>query len=407
MLIEMSIEYKRNTPKSHLSFFDTLKVGSSGLRSRKLRSALSALGITIGIAALVGILGLSESGNADLMNELDALGTNLLTIEAGEGFATGTVDLPKDAPAMVRHITPVNEVATVTGIPGSVYRNDLIRDGRTRGITIFAADLNLLKTQRGTVQKGTYLTKVTSQFPSVVLGSVAAERLGVKDLTPEKKIWLDEKWFIVVGILNPLPLAADLDRAAIIGYKAAEQFLNHDGSVDKMYVRADPEHILDVRSVMAATVNPENPEEVQVSRASDVLEARAAANTTFTNLFVGLGVVALLVGGIGIANVMVIAVMERRNEIGLRRALGATKFHVAIQFLTESLLLSSIGGVVGVIAGIVVTATYSVFREWPIVIPEYAVLGGMVSSIVIGGVAGFYPALRAATMPPTEALRTR
>jgi len=405
--MEMSIEYKRNAPKSHLSFFDTLKVGSSGLRSRRLRSALSALGITIGIAALVGILGLSESGNADLMNELDALGTNLLTIEAGEGFGTGTVDLPKDAPAMVRRITPVYEVATVTKIPGNVYRNDLIRDGRTRGITVFAADLNLLKAQRGTVQKGAYLTKVTSQFPSVVLGSVAAERLGIKTLTPEKKIWLDEKWFTVVGILNPLPLAADLDRAAIIGYKSAEKFLNHDGSVDKIYVRAYPEHILDVRSVMAATVNPEKPEEVQVSRASDVLEARAAANTTFTNLFVGLGAVALLVGGIGIANVMVIAVMERRNEIGLRRALGATKFHVAIQFLTESLLLSSIGGVVGIIAGIVVTATYSVFREWPIVMPEYAVLGGMVSSIVIGGVAGFYPALRAANMPPTEALRTR
>ena len=183
--------------------------------------------------------------------------------------------------------------------------------------------------------------------------------------------------------------------------------MNHNGNADVIYVRAYPEHIEDVRSVMAATVNPETPDEVQVSRASDVLEARVATQMTFTNLFLGLGAVALLVGAIGIANIMVIAVIERQNEIGLRRALGATRFHIGIQFISESLLLSFIGGVLGIILGIFATALYTTLREWTLVIPGYVILGGIVSSILIGGLAGFYPALRAANMSPTDALRTK
>ncbi len=393
-------------PRSRLGLLDTLRIGSSGLRSRRLRSAFSALGITIGIAALISVLGLSASGSADLIRELDELGTNLLTIEAGQGFKEGPVSLPENAAAMIRRIAPVYEVATVSKVPGGVYRNDLIDEGQTRGITIVAADLNLVEVQQGSIQAGAFLSEVTSQFPAVVLGSVAAERLGIRDMSIEHQLWLGEQWFAVIGILNPLALAADLDRAAIIGYGAAEEFLDHDPDADVIYVRAYPEHIHDVRSVMAATVNPESPEEVQVSRASDVLEARMATKNTFTNLFVGLGAVALLVGGIGIANVMVIAVIERRNEIGLRRALGATRFHIATQFLSESLLLSGIGGVAGIGFGILATAIYTISRDWTLVIPEYAIAGGLVSSILIGGIAGSYPALRAANMSPTDALRT-
>jgi putative ABC transport system permease protein len=138
-----------------------------------------------------------------------------------------------------------------------------------------------------------------------------------------------------------------------------------------------------------------------------VLEARIAARSTLTNLFLGLGAVALLVGGIGIANVMVIAIMERRNEIGLRRALGATRFHIGTQFLTESLLLAGIGGLAGIVLGILITGIYTSLKDWSLIVPGYAVAGGMVSSILIGGIAGLYPALRAANMSPTDALRTR
>jgi putative ABC transport system permease protein len=397
----------KKPPKSKVGFLDTLRVGVSGIKTRKLRSALSALGITIGIAALIGVLGLSASGSADLMRSLDALGTNLLTIRAGEGFGQNQSELPVTAQKMIRRINPVYEVSTVSKVPGSVYRNDLIDDGRTKGIAIFAVDLNLIRAQRGTIKEGSYLSEITAKYPTVVLGSVAAERLGITLVSTEQKIWLGGKWFTVVGILDPLPLAADLDRGALIGYDIASELLDHDGNIDVIYVRALPEYIEDVRSVMATTVNPENPEEVQVSRASDVLQARVAADNTFTNLFVGLGAVSLLVGGIGIANVMVIAVIERRNEIGLRRALGATKFHIATQFITESLSLSLIGGAAGVLSGILITSIYATTRDWAIVVPLYSVIGGLLASLIIGGLAGFYPAIRAANMPPTEALRTR
>lgn len=394
-------------PRSQLSIGDTLRTASTGPRSRKLRSALSALGITIGIAALVSVLGLSSSSSADLIRELDALGTNLLTVEAGQSFGSGNSSLPVDAPARIRRIDPVYEVAAVSKIGGGVYRSDLIEEGRTQGLTIIAADLNLLDAQQGSISQGQYLTSALQDFPTVVLGSVAAERLGVTELTTARSIWLGEEWFVVVGILNPLPLAADLDRAAIIGYPAAAQYLDYEYEPDIIYVRAHAEHVLDVRSVMSATVNPEKPEEVEVSRASDVLEARAAAESAFTNLFLGLGVVALLVGGIGIANVMVIAVIERRNEIGLRRALGATRFHIAMQFLTESFFLSAAGGFAGVMLGIGVTVVYAMLQDWAVVIPSYALFGGFGSSLLIGGLAGLYPSLRAASMSPTEALRTR
>ena len=390
-----------------MGLLDILSVGSSGLRTRRVRAALSVLGITIGVAALIGILGLSQSGSADLLKDLDALGTNLLTVQAGDGFRSQQASLSSDAAAMINRITPVYEVSATTKIAGGVFLNDLIQDGRTKGITIVAADLNLLRTQRGSLKSGKFLDEMTSEYPFVVLGSVAAERLGIRNTSGDHKIWLKEKWFMVIGILEPLPLAADLDRSAIIGYPAAEKFLEIDEPPEIIYVRAYPEHIHDVRSIMAATVSPENPEEVQVGRASDVLEARIAASDAFLNLFIGLGAVALLVGTIGIANVMVIAVIERRNEIGLRRALGATKFHIASQFLTESLLLSTLGGITGVIMGMLVTAGYAVFREWSIVIPVYAISGGILCSILIGGIAGFYPAMRAANVSPTEALRTR
>ena len=394
-------------PRSQLSIGDTLRTASTGPRSRKLRSALSALGITIGIAALVSVLGLSSSSSADLIRELDALGTNLLTVEAGQSFGSGNSSLPVDAPARIRRIDRVYEVAAVSKIGGGVYRSDLIEEGRTQGLTIIAADLNLLDAQQGSISQGQYLTSALQDFPTVVLGSVAAERLGITELTTARSIWLGEEWFVVVGILNPLPLAADLDRAAIIGYPAAAQYLDYEYEPDIIYVRAHAEHVLDVRSVMSATVNPEKPEEVEVSRASDVLEARAAAESAFTNLFLGLGVVALLVGGIGIANVMVIAVIERRNEIGLRRALGATRFHIAMQFLTESFFLSAAGGFAGVMLGIGVTVVYAMLQDWAVVIPSYALFGGFGSSLLIGGLAGLYPSLRAASMSPTEALRTR
>lgn len=377
-----------------------------GLRTRRLRSVLSALGIVIGIAAMVGVLGLSESSKSDLLAQLDRLGTNMLRIEAGSGIGIGSGELPEESTAMVDRIGPVEQVASISVTEANVYRTDLVPSGQTGGISVAAVDENLLETLQGQMASGVFLDQAASDLPVTVLGSVAAERMGVSDGANGTIVWLGDEWFSVVGIMETLDLSPDLDRSALVSYNAADTYLDHDGVPSTIYVRTDPANIDNVRSVLPATVNPENPDEVEVTRPSDALEAKEAADQAFTNLLLGLGAVALLVGGVGIANVMVISVLERRGEIGLRRALGATKRHISIQFLGESLLLATIGGIGGVLLGGAVTAAYAWSRGWGVLIPEIAIIGGMGAAIAIGVVAGLYPAMRAARVSPTEALRT-
>jgi putative ABC transport system permease protein len=377
-----------------------------GLRTRRLRSVLSALGIVIGIAAMVGVLGLSESSKSDLLAQLDRLGTNMLRIEAGSGIGIGSGVLPDESTAMVARIGPVQQVASISETEARVYRTDLVPSGQTGGISVAAVDENLLMTLQGQMASGVFLDQAASNLPVVVLGSVAAERLGVSAGGNGTIVWLGDEWFSVVGVMETLDLSPDLDRSALVSYAAADAYLDHEGVPGTIYVRTDPDDIDDVRSVLPATVNPESPDEVEVTRPSDALEAKEAADQAFTNLLLGLGAVALLVGGVGIANVMVISVLERRGEIGLRRALGATKRHISIQFLGESLLLATIGGIGGVLLGGAVTAAYAWSRGWGVLIPTVAIIGGMGAAIAIGVVAGLYPAMRAARVSPTEALRT-
>lgn len=393
-------------PPSKLRVLDVFSAGSSGLRTRKMRTALSALGVTIGIAAMVGVLGLSESSRADLRNQIEALGTNLLTVSPGTGFGAGDGVLPEDAVAKITRIGPVDQVADVVELDVTVLRNDFVNRNETGGITVAAADLGLLDTLNGEIAEGAWLNQASEGFTNVVLGSVSAERLGIEEVDNGIQVLIGGEWFTVVGVLEPFPLAADLDRSALIGKGAAEAVFEADLNPSIVYLRTAADSLDDVRAVLPATVDPAEPDEVSVSRPSDILEAEAAADSAFTNLFLGLGAVALLVGGIGIANVMVIAVIERRNEIGLRRALGATRAHIRRQFLTEALLLSTLGGLAGVALGAAVTAGYARLQNWQVVIPPEAAIGGFAAALVIGAVAGLYPAMRAARLAPTEALRS-
>ena len=399
---------RTTVPASAMHAADVVRVATVGLRSRRMRTALSALGIAIGIAAMVAVLGISESSRADLLSELDDLGTNLLSVQAGTGFGLGADDavLPDTADAMLSRIGPVESVSSVTSVTATVHRNDLVPEDLTGGISVKAADTDLLDTLVGTVADGEWLDAVRSDLPVTVLGAVTAQRLGIDDVSDGVRIWLGEQWFTVIGILDELPLAPDIDRSAIVGTGIAASLLEADITPEVIHLRVDPELVDDVQAVIPTTTNPENPDQVEVSRPSDAIEARAAASDAFTSLFLGLGAVALLVGGVGIANVMVISVLERRSEIGLRRALGATRRHVTIQFLGESLVLSGLGGLLGVALGVGVTIAYGTFRSWPVVIPSVAVAGGLGAALLIGAFAGLYPALRASRLSPTDALRT-
>lgn len=392
-------------PKSRLRLADILSVGSSGLRTRKMRTALSALGVTIGIAAMVGVLGLSESSRADLRSQIEALGTNLLTVSPATGFGAGDGVLPDDAVPKIQRIGPVEAVADVVTLDVTVLRNDYVNPNRTGGIDVVASHLDLLTTLNGTIVEGSWLNEASSSLTNVVLGSEAAERLSIASVDAGPQVFIGGEWFTVVGILDEFPLAPNLDRSVLIGQEVAVSLFDVELNPSIVYLRASSSVLDDVRGVLASTVDPAEPDEVSVSRPSDALEAEEAADSAFTSLFLGLGAVALLVGGIGIANVMVIAVIERRNEIGLRRALGATRAHIRRQFLTEALLLSTLGGLTGVALGAAVTAAYARTQDWEVVIPPEAAVGGFIAAIAIGVVAGLYPATRAARLAPTEALR--
>ncbi len=395
---------------------DGLRVASVGLRSRPLRAALSALGIAIGTAAITGVLGLSASSQAGLIAEINQLGTNMLTVEAGQSFTGGAANLPLEAPARITLLDNVQQVAHTALMKNEkVYRNSMIPVGNTRGIEVRATSLNLLSVLSTGVGRGDWLNEGTASEPVAVLGSAAAKRLGIDRVYPDQRIWLGGQWFNVAGILNPSPLAPDIDASALIGYPAAQKYLDYvsmvggeekAGPPSTIYVRAATGHEAAVQSLLAQTANPEAPYEVNVSQPSDVLTARAAAAGAFNSLFLGLGVVALIVGAVGVANIMIISVLERRSEIGLRRALGATKNQIRTQFLAESILLAVIGGVVGVLAGAAATAVYASSKGWAIVIPVEAWSGGIASAILIGAFAGLMPAVRASRMPPTVALRT-
>jgi putative ABC transport system permease protein len=388
-----------------LALSDLTRLSTVGLRTRKLRAGLSALGIAIGVAAIVAVLGLSASSQAGLLAEINRLGTNLLTVSNGQSFTGGTAELPITAPGMVGRIGGVQQVQSTGTVGGAnAYRTPYIPSVDSSGLTVQAASLNLLPAIATSVAQGRYLNAASAQEPVVVLGAVAAQLLGVDHVYPRERIWLGGQWFYLAGILKPAVLASDIDTSVLVGYRAAERYLGFDGHPSTIYLRARTDRVAAVDNLLAATANPESPSEVNVSQPSSALVAQADAKSALNGLFLGLGAVALLVGAVGVANIMIISVLERRSEIGLRRALGATRSHIRIQFLSEAMLLGLLGGAAGVTLGAAATAVYAHTKHWATVIPPEAWAGGIAASLIIGAVAGLIPAVRAARLSPTQAL---
>ena len=395
---------------------DLARLASIGVRTRRLRAALSALGIAIGVAAIVAVLGLSSSSQAGLLAEINQLGTNLLDVTTGQNFSSQSVPLPLAAPGMIGRIGPVYDVAYIgTLANANAYRSPLIPPVETNALSVAASNLNLPGAVGTTVAQGRFLNAATATEPVCVLGAAAARRLGIDRVSPGERIWVGGMWFYVAGILNPAALAPEIDDSVLIGFPAAKTYLGYTSVLDgrpavgnptEIYVRAETNQVNAVYNVLASTANPENPSEVDVTQPSSTLVAEADTKGAFNGLFLGLGAIALLVGAIGVANIMIISVLERRSEIGLRRALGATKAQIRTQFLTEAILLALIGGATGIGAGALATAIYAHTKHWTTVIPAVAWGGGIGAAILIGAVAGIVPAIRAARLSPTDALRT-
>ncbi len=385
---------------------DLARVAFVGLRTRRVRAALSALGIAIGVAAIVAVLGLSRSSQAGLLAEIDKLGTNLLTVTTGQTLFGQTAELPLAAPGMIARVGPVTEVADTGATNANVYRSPLIPAVNTNALEVQAASLDLLPVVGATVAHGTFLNAATATEPVCVLGAQAAQLLGIDRVYPGLRVWLGGMWFYVAGILTSATLAPEIDSSVLVGFTAAERHLTLDGHPTTIYVRTVTSQTAAVQAVLGATANPEAPNDVNVSQPSAALTARADAQGALNGLFLGLGAVSLLVGAIGVANIMIISVLERRSEIGLRRALGATKGNIRTQFLAEAILLALLGGAVGIGFGALATAIYAHTKHWATVIPTIAWAGGLAAAFAIGAIAGLLPAIRAARLSPTEALRT-
>ncbi|MGW6976896.1 ABC transporter permease [Streptomyces sp. NPDC054952] len=387
-----------------LSPRDVFHVGSAGLRSRPVRVFLSALGIAIGIATMIAVVGISSSSQAKLLRELDKLGTNMLVVTPGQSMFSGQdTKLPKDAPGMIGRVEGVESVGTTGDVKESVRRSENIPKEETGAIAVKAARDRLLDTLRARMAKGTWLNEATGRYPSVVLGDVSARRLGITE--PGRQVFIGGRYFTVIGILEPIPLAPEIERSALVGWEAAERLLGFDGHPTAVYERSADDRVTAVRDLVGRTANPSSPSTVSVTDPSAALQAKAATEGAFSTLLLGLGGIALLVGGVGVANTMIISVLERRHEIGLRRSLGATKGQVRIQFVTESLLLSGLGGAAGIVLGGAATAVYARVGDLPWVVPLWAVTGGFASTLAIGTFAGLYPAVRAARLSPTLALQ--
>ncbi len=381
-----------------------------GLTSRKLRTALTALGISIGIASLISIQGITEANQADARAEIDALGSDFLFITPGTGV-TEEAELLSYAPAMLEaHLPALEFVAALYPVDDARARkNELIPEVETGGVTVSAltaADLDLLEPVNGSVAFGRFHDATSVEIPAVVLGSLAAERLGIRHLVGHPTINISGSEFAVIGVLDEFEtLNTDLNRTAIVGLNVAIELFEAPDNPGAIYAQVPPEQLDEARDLIPAQANPAAPGEVAVSRPTEALEIREVIDETFARILQALALIVLAVGGIGIANIMVISVIERRGEIGLRRSLGATRKHIASQFIIESTVLSLLGGFLGVGIGVAIVFGYARFKDFEAIIPWFWLSVGVAAAFVLGAIAGLYPAWRASRLDPAEAVR--
>ena len=396
-------------PGSRLRARDAISLGTLGLRTRKGRTAMAAIGIAIGVASLIALVGIINSGEADAQRDLLEQGIDVLELTPGTSFADEPVLLPGAAAAIDTHMRDVVKVvASIRRVPATLRKTDFIPEVETGGIRLFAVnadDLDLLVPLRGGVAHGRFHDAATVQVPTVVLGSDTAGVLGFDELYANPTVHISGHEFAVIGVLDPFTISQGLtlNRAAIIGFPVAEKLYDADDNPERIWVQTNLDVIEQVRGLLPRQANPEAPGEVSVSSLD--LDAREIISENFESLLSLLVVVIIVVGAIGVGNIMLISVLERRGEIGVRRALGAKKSHIAVQFLIESVLLTVLGGLIGIVFGLAVVAMVTRVLDWPLTIEFLFIVIGLAVTVGVGLVAGLYPSWRASRMDPAEAVR--
>jgi putative ABC transport system permease protein len=392
---------------ARLALLDVVQLATLGMRSRPMRALLSLLGVAVGMATLVLVVSIPQSSNAALLAKFAALGSNLLEAEAQQPTNGPVVSFPHDAAAMAARIGPVTAAAELGNTSAVVRRSPLVSAASTVGLSVLASSPSLLAVVSGSMEAGQFLSPATQRFPVAVLGYQAAGSLGIEQpATPGRpvRVMIGSRWFTVIGIAAPMPVTSDLDWAVFVGWNTARAALGFNGRATVTYVSAPDDELAAVAAVLGPTLYPSAPGLVNVTQPSDALAAKRASQAVNAELLIGLAGVSLLVGGIGIANTMFVAVLERKQEIGLRRALGATRGQIRLQFLGEAVALSALGGFTGAAVGSLTATGYALWEGWPPTLPVAVIAFSVLSAIAVGALAGLHPAIRAARLTPTEAL---
>jgi putative ABC transport system permease protein len=387
---------------------ELLGVAWNGLSARKIRTALIMLGPIVGVAAMVGAVGLTESAKGDLKAKLAALGTNLITVEAGGTFGQQNPTMPKDAVHRVKQLQSVTRASAVGEVSGvlTIPHAGAEKYYEAFPVPVLAADDALPGALEVKMQSGRWLRESDrlNHARAAVIGEGLAKEYGV--IPGEiRTLRLNNVDYGIVGVLSSVALDPSLDNAVFVTQWGAKHDFGTEGKPTKLYVRAATGETEATSKAIPTAINLGGPDQVSTKIPSDALAASAQADETLQQTAVFAGILALAVGGIGIANVMSISVIQRSTEIGIRRALGHTRSTIALQFLLEALFIGILGGLAGVFVGVAVVYLVSAFAGWTVVI-DYGRMPLWVGLAVgVSVAAGLYPSGKAARLEPLETLR--